>query len=172
MGEPRKLAVKLLEVVVRYAPEQSREWASAMLAELDFIEGDWPALFWSLGSAAAIARHAASNWRSWITNKKQTEEGKMSSTGKKAAGVASGAGLALLLAFAGMGLVQFIGFMFPDAGIEHMHWPHFLGAIVIPEIVFVIAAIMLWRKRPPVAVGILLMGAAIGVHVAVHFATH
>jgi len=170
MGEPRKLAAKLLEAVVRYAPEQSREWASAMLRELDFIEGDWSALFWALGSAAAITRHAAGNWRSGITNKKQTKEENMSSTGRKAAGVAVGAGLALLLAFAGMGMVQFIGFIVPN--LEHMHWPHFLGAIVIPEIVFVISAILLWRKRPPVALGILLMGAAIGVHVAVHFATH
>jgi len=172
MSTPRKLAAKLLEAVERYAPEQSREWASAMLAELDFIDGDWSALFWALGSATAIARHAAGNWRNWFSNTKHPKEEKMESTGKKTVGVLSGAGLALLLAFAGMGLVQFLGFMFPDSGIEHMQWPHFLGAIVIPEIVFVISAILLWRKRPPVAVGILLMGAAIGVHVAVHFATH
>jgi len=168
MGTPRNLAARLLTAVLRYAPPESREWASAMLRELDFIEGDWPAFFWALGSAAAIARHAASNWKSWNSNKKQTEEEKMNSTGKKAAGVASGAGLALLLAFAGMGMVQFIGFMIP--GLENLHWPHFLGAIIVPEIVFVVSAILLWRKRPPVAVGILLMGAAIGVHVAVHFA--
>lgn len=171
MGTPRNLAATLLGAAARYAPPESREWAYAMLRELDFIEEDWPALFWALGSAGAIARHAACNWRSWITNEKQTEEGKMNSNGKKIAGVASGAGLALLLAFAGMGLVEFLEFMFPSLGLGHMHWPHFIGAILIPEIVFVISAILLWRKRPPVAVGILLMGAAIGVHVAVHFAT-
>jgi hypothetical protein len=77
MGDPRKLAAKLLEAVVRYAPEESREWASAMLRELDFIEGDWSALFWALGSAAAVVRHAASNWRSWTSNKKQSEEERM-----------------------------------------------------------------------------------------------
>lgn len=172
MGTPRNLAARLLAAVLRFAPPESREWASAMLAELDFIEGDWPALLWALGSAAAIARHAAANCRSWLSNTKHPKEEKMESTGKKTVGVLSGAGLALLLAFAGMGIVQFIGFIFPDSGVEHMQWPHFLGAIVIPEIVFVISAIVLWRKRPPVALGILLMGAAIGVHVAVHFATH
>ena len=51
-----------------------------------------------------------------------------------------------------------------------MHWPHALGAIVIPEIIFVISAILLWRKRTPLAAGILLTGVAIGIHVAVHFA--
>ena len=65
MGTPRNLAARLLTAVLRYAPPESREWASAMLRELDFIEGDWPAFFWALGSAAAIARHAASNWKSW-----------------------------------------------------------------------------------------------------------
>jgi hypothetical protein len=171
MGTPRNLAARLLAAVLRLAPPESREWASAMLAELDFIDGDWPALFWALGCAAAIARHSATNWRSWFSNTKHPREEKMSSTGKKTVGVLSGAGLALLLAFAGMGLVEFLGFMFPAAGIQHLQWPHFLGAIVIPEIVFVVSAILLWRKRPPVALGILLMGAAIGVHVAVHFAT-
>jgi hypothetical protein len=48
-----------------------------MLRELDFIEGDWSALFWALGSAAAVVRHAASNWRSWTSNKKQSEEERM-----------------------------------------------------------------------------------------------
>lgn len=93
----------------------------------------------------------------------------MNSKGKKAVGVASGAGLALALALAMFALTQIIIVAFPGLGLHDMHWPHFLGAILIPEIIFVVSAIVLWRSRPPVAAGILLMGAAIGVHVAIHF---
>ena len=60
MGVPRKLAGALLSGVLRLAPEESRDWASAMLRELDFVDGDWAALLWALGSTTAILRHAAS----------------------------------------------------------------------------------------------------------------
>jgi hypothetical protein len=53
-----------------------------------------------------------------------------------------------------------------------LEWTHFLGAIVIPEIIFVVSAVLLWRKRTPVAAGILLTGIGIAIHVAVHLATH
>jgi hypothetical protein len=168
MGTPRTLAARLLRAVLRLAPEESRDWALAMLRELDFIEGDWAALFWALGSVAAVLRHAASGWRAWISGIRKSEEGQMNSTGKKAMGVASGALLALILALAGFGLVRIIGLLFPGLGVEQMHWPHFLGAIVIPEIIFVVSAILLWRKRTPIAAGILLTGIGIAIHVAVH----
>ena len=66
MGTPRTLAGKLLRAVVLLAPAESRDWANAMLRELDFIEGEWAALFWALGSATAIFRHAGRNWRKWF----------------------------------------------------------------------------------------------------------
>jgi hypothetical protein len=63
MGAPRKLATGLLRAVLRLVPEESRQWATAMLHELDFVDGDWAALFWALGSVTAILRHAASVFR-------------------------------------------------------------------------------------------------------------
>ena len=50
MSAPRKIAIKLMSAVVRYSSDESREWASAMLQELDFIDSDWEALFWTLGA--------------------------------------------------------------------------------------------------------------------------
>jgi hypothetical protein len=46
MGAPRNLAGALLRAVLRLAPAGSRDWALAMLRELDFIgagkhEGDF-----------------------------------------------------------------------------------------------------------------------------------
>jgi len=170
MGAPRRLARALLGSVLRLAPEESGEWVLAMLRELDLIDIEWSALLWALGSTVAILGHAAKGWRKWITRRKDSEEGQMNSTGKKALGFASGALLALLLALSGVGLVQIITVLFPGLGLQHLHWPHFLGAIVIPEIIFVVSAILLWRKRTPVAAGILLMGIGIGIHVALHLA--
>jgi hypothetical protein len=170
MGAPRGLAAWLLKAVVRLAPSDSRDWAFAMLRELDFIEGDWAALFWALGSAAAILRHAASNWQKWIPRKKVREEERMNSTGKKALGVASGMVLALTVALSAFGLLRLVAVLLPGVGLEHMHWTHWLGAIVIPEIIFLVSAILLWRRRTPVAAGILLTAVGIGVHVAVHLA--
>ena len=172
MGAPRKLAAALLRGVLRLAPVESREWALAMLRELDFIEGEWAALFWAMGSATAILRQAVCSWRNWISRKKATEEERMNSTGKKALGFVSGMLLALMAAFSMLGLLTFVALLFPGLGLDHMHWTHFVGAILIPEIVFVVSAILLWRKRTPVAAGILLTGIGIAIHVVVHLATH
>jgi len=170
MGAPRKLAAALLRSVLRLAPAESRDWALAMLRELDFIEGEWAALFWALGSATAILRQAVCSWRTWISRKKASGEERMNSTGKKAIGFASSALLALVVALSMFGLLRIVALLFPGLGIEHLEWTHFLGAIVVPEIIFVVSAILLWRKRTPIAAGILLIGIGIAIHVAVHFA--
>jgi hypothetical protein len=172
MGAPRKLAAALLRGVLRLAPIESRDWSLAMLRELDFIEGEWAAFFWALGSATAILRQALGSWRKWISQRKANEEERMNPTGKKAFGFASGALLALVVALSMFGLLRIVALLFPGLGIEHLHWTHFVGAILIPEIIFVVSAILLWRKRTPLAAGILFTAIGIGVHVAVHLATH
>jgi hypothetical protein len=50
----RKLAARTLIAVIRRARPEAREWAIAMLREMDFIESDWAALFWAMGSAKSI----------------------------------------------------------------------------------------------------------------------
>jgi hypothetical protein len=50
----RRLASAILSASVRRAPPAVREWGNAMLREMDFVEGDWAALFWALGSATAL----------------------------------------------------------------------------------------------------------------------
>jgi hypothetical protein len=52
----RRLASAILTTSVRWASPGVREWGSAMLREMDFVEGDWAALFWALGSATALFR--------------------------------------------------------------------------------------------------------------------
>ena len=57
MSTVRRFAAKLLRPVICHAPDESQDWANAMLRELDFIESDWAALLWALGSTTAIFRH-------------------------------------------------------------------------------------------------------------------
>ncbi len=168
MGTRRKLAQRILELVQRLAPEECREWVNAMLCELDFVDGEWSALFWATGSCLAVVRHAAFHWRNWVGRNTQKQEETVNESGRQAVGIFSGAGLALALALAMFGLTQIANTLFPG---HDVHLANFIGAIVIPEIAFIVAAVMLWRRRPPLAAGIVLMAVAIGVHVVVHVTT-
>jgi hypothetical protein len=169
MGAPRKLAGALLRGVLRLAPDESRDWASAMLRELDFVEGDWAALLWALGSATAILRHAASVWRVWLNRKSMKETG-MNNTGKKALGVGLGILSALALVGCALAGLRIISILFP--GLEHSPWAYWLAILAIPETIFVVATVMLWRIRGPVAAGILAMALVVAMHVAVHLTLH
>jgi hypothetical protein len=169
MGAPRKLATALLRGVARLAPDESRDWAGAMLRELDFVEGDWAALLWALGSAAAILRHAASVWRAWLKRKTNKEMG-MNTNGKKALGVGLGILSALALCGCAFAVLRLVGIFFP--GLEHSPWAYWLAVLAIPETIFVAATIMLWRKRGPVAAGILTTALVMALHVAVHLTLH
>jgi hypothetical protein len=169
MGAPRRLAEKLLGAVLRLAPEESREWASAMLRELDFIQGDWAALFWALGSATAILRHAASVFQVWLKTRKHQEAG-MNNTGRKALSIGLGAVSALALvgcAFAGLRLTAIL---FPGLGLDDAPWPFWLAVVILPETVLAVAIVVLWRKRGPIAAGILATALVVGLHLAVHLA--
>jgi hypothetical protein len=143
-----------------------------MLRELDFVSGDWAALFWALGSAAAIFRHAGRNWRLWLTHLNRHREERMNSTGKKAIGVVSGAVSAIMLVACAFGLLRLTDILFPSLSIANTEWTHWFSIIVIPEAIFIAAAVVLWRKRRPIAAGVLLTAVAIGLHVVIHVAGH
>ena len=46
----RKLALKISDAVVAFASPGSKEWAEGLTSEVPFIEGDWAALGWAIGS--------------------------------------------------------------------------------------------------------------------------
>jgi hypothetical protein len=50
----RKLALNISGFVVRFASPGSRNWATATLSEIEFIEDDWTALRWALGSTLIL----------------------------------------------------------------------------------------------------------------------
>lgn len=94
----------------------------------------------------------------------------MNGTGKKALGVGMGALSALMLIGCAFAVLRIADILFPSLGIRHMEWTHWLGVLIIPEAIFITAAVLLWKKKGPVAVGILTFGLAMALHVAVHFA--
>jgi hypothetical protein len=55
----RGLASTILTAAVRRASPPMREWGSAMLREMDFVESDWAALRWALGVVAVLLKHVA-----------------------------------------------------------------------------------------------------------------
>ncbi len=94
----------------------------------------------------------------------------MNNTGKKALGVGLGilSALALLgCLFAGL---RIISILFPGLELEHSSWAYWLAVMAIPEAIFVAATVFLWRKKGPVAAGILAVGLAMALHVGVHLA--
>jgi hypothetical protein len=54
MTNLRRFALKILNVTVRLASPGARDWANAMSRELDFIENDWTALRWAVGSTKIV----------------------------------------------------------------------------------------------------------------------
>jgi hypothetical protein len=171
MSFPRKIATGLLRAVLRASSEESREWAAAMLQELEFIEGDWEALFWALGSTTAIFRHSGGRIWVWLGRRFEYEEGRMNDFQKRAVGVISGVGIAAAVTICFMVLVHGSAQIF---GFTHSPWMvkfAMLMAIVM-EVLFVFTVVALWRKRRPMAVGILLAAILLGTHFAMYMSTH
>jgi hypothetical protein len=172
MAAIRKLASRLLRAVARHSSSATQDWANAMFRELDFVESDWAALFWALGSAAAIFRHSVPRaLRAWLEKRRDPSEGSpKESIGKKAAGVTAGIVIVVAVTSLAFVLVRQLFYAFPAWDLGSMPW--WVGMIVIPEMIFVVAAVVLWRKRKSMATGILLSAIVLAVHFVVHVATH
>lgn len=94
----------------------------------------------------------------------------MKDMGKKAAGVGAGIGIALGVCVCAWGLVWLMFYLFPKWDLGPMPW--WVGMVVIPETIFGVAVVTLWRKRRPMAIGILLLGITLVTHFAIHAANH
>jgi len=146
-----------------------------MLRELDFVESDWAAVLWALGSMRAIFRHAVPrSLRDWLA-KHAAREGERTPKGmaRKAAGLASGVFISGgVLAACIFGLSMLSSLFVPEWQLNQRAWAQWLALLGIPETIFLITAVVLWRKRRTVAAGILLGAVTLITHVIVHIATH
>jgi hypothetical protein len=164
----------LLRAVVRRSSSDSLDWANAMLRELDFIESDCAALFWALGSTTAIFKHSVPRGlRAWFGKHSHQEEGLiLKYISKNAKGTVSGVVIAFGVLASAFGLVRLSFLLFPGSDLERVQWAEFLAVIVIPETIFIVGAVALWRKRRSIAVGIVVSAITLGAHVVVHLTTH
>ena len=171
----RKFAVKLLNGVTRNSQPQNQGWGNAMLRELDFIDSDWASLMWALGGTTAILKHSvAITARGWVRQQiDRRGEWTPKNVVKKVAGLASGVGISAgVLAVSIVGVSRLLSAVISTRKFEHLHWLGWLPVLVIPEGIFAIAAIALWRKRRDMAGGIVLGAVALGLHVIVYVTTH
>lgn len=167
---PRRIAIGLLRAALCFSSAESKEWASAMLRELDFIESDWSALLWALGSTTAVFWHSGRQLLTEFGNLLAFKEEKVNDNQKRIFGVAGGVGAGFFLAVGSFGLLLVILHAFFDPG--RMPFLTQLTIVGVPEIIFAVIAVKLWRKRRPMAVGILASAILLGAHVVTHLATH
>jgi hypothetical protein len=73
---------------------------------------------------------------------------------------------------AAFGLVRLLLVIFPAPTLKGVESVQMLAVIVVPETIFVVAAVALWRKRRPMAVGLVLSAVTLVAHVVVHLTTH
>ncbi len=172
MSALREFAIRWLRAVVRRAPPGSRPWAGAMLRELDFIESDWAALRWALGSTAAICRHSAREWKTWFKGRDREEETTMKDTAIKVVGVLLGVCIAVgVMAVGALGVHGVIFRIFPGLAHGAVPWPVWIVSLLV-EALLVVGAVKLWQKRRPMAVGILLTAVVFATHFVMYFARH
>ncbi|QNI30737.1 hypothetical protein H7849_16620 [Alloacidobacterium dinghuense] len=169
MSRVRGFAKWLLEFVLRSAPRHCEQWARAMLHELDFIEGDWAALFWALGSVAAIFRHCG---RELVRmGFRRREEADMKETAKNVGWVFAGVVLSAVLVVCAAMLFHLAEYFYPPMN-QSIPWPTWLVVFFLPETLFVIGTVRLWHKRKPMAVGVLLAALIFATHFAMHIVSH
>jgi len=166
----RKAASRWLSFVSGYLPSSSREWANAMLREADFVEGDWRALLWTLGSTAALWRYSiALELRA--LNKNFCEQ---LSAKRMARGMFS------MLCGAGVAAIFLSVCVAALSGVLHAPWfdpaqqklADRMLVVVIPETAYLASMLALWRRRRTFAVGILGAGVLLLAHAIAHFAAH
>jgi hypothetical protein len=154
----------LLEWMVERAGAGTREWARAMLGELDEVEGDWAALFWALGGVGAVVR--GSVW-GWLKRQVTFKEGMtMSDVAKKVVGLLAGVGVAMVMMVT-MAVVLHIAFhVFPGFGPGRGPMGMWLGIAAVVEVLFVGTVVGLWKRQRAMAVGVLVMTVLVTAHMA------
>ncbi len=175
MSMARRLAYRLLNSVVRHASPDGQDWASAMLRELDFVESDWGALLWALGSTTALFRHSVPRQLRARLEKffGTTERGMLKNIKKMTAGMLWGVVIAsLVLTISLLGLLRAAPLLFPEWHVGHARFVQWLAIVGIPEAVFMATAVALWRRKRPMAAGVLLAAMVLMTHAIIHGLTH
>ena len=169
MSVIRRAALRLLRAVIRRSPAQSREWGEAMLRESDFVEGDWLALRWVLGSIAALCRHSIS-----------VELGVLRRKCREFSLKRIAAGMFPMLSGAAVALVFLSVCVAAFSVLVHASWfdhaqeklADRLLIVAVPETAYLAGVLALWRRRKTFAMGLLALGVLLMAHAIMHYASH
>jgi hypothetical protein len=140
-----------------------------MLRETDFVENDWSALRWALGSMAALCRTSVS-----VELRALDRECRELSVKRIAQGTLPLlSGVAAALIFLSICVAIFSALLraswFEPA---QQRLVDRLLIVAVPETVYLAGVLVLWRRRKTIAVGILGSGVLLIVHAIIHFASH
>jgi hypothetical protein len=123
-----------------------------MLGELDYVEDDWSAFFWALGSIGVLLRFSTIQL---LLNPKWRDKSMIRHTGQ----VLLGAAVAGIVCIAGsllcMTLLKVAGLQLSEVRI-----PQRLIFIFLLEVAYGVIATAQWRRRKFVSVGVSLAGLA------------
>ena len=146
-----------------------------MLRELNFVESDWGALRWALGSTTALFRHSVPRQLRARFEPLFGPLGRVTlkHIGMRTVGMVSGVAIAggVLTLFV-QSCLRLVATVFSTWQLGHAPLLAFLIVTVIPETAFIVIAVALWRRQRSMATGILLAAMIFAAHVIVHVATH
>ena len=140
----------MLSLAAACAPAKFADWARAMLGELDYVEDDWSAFFWALGSIGVLLRFSTiqllliPKWR----DKSMIRHTGQVLLGAVVAGIVCMAGSLVCIA-----LLKVAGLQLSDVRMSQR-----LIFIFLLEVTYVVIATAQWRRRKFVSVGVSLAG--------------
>jgi len=164
----RRAASRVLHFIVRHSPAESRRWGDAMLREMDFVDDDWAALCWALGSTVAISRRSlmqrlrnARDSDAWSVN------GFRRWLPRVSVGIAAAAAI-LTLSIGALSTFAHSSWFDPS----HGQLVDRVFIVAIPSAIYAFCAVALWRSRKREASGILAAGAILVAHSIMYFVTY
>ena len=146
-----------------------------MLREMDFIATDWGAWRWALGSTTAIFRYSIlEGLRTWADGHSvRSREALIRAIGRSAGGLA----LAVVFCTGVLGacifaLTRVSPLLFPEWHIARLQWAQWMSVLGMPEVIFAVTAVALWRKRKTISAGILFCAITLFAHFLMYVSTH
>jgi hypothetical protein len=146
----RRITSRLLSLAAACAPAKFAEWARAMLGELDYVEDDWSAFFWALGSIAVLLRFSTIQL---LLIPKWRDKSMIRHTGQ----VLLGAVVAGIVCMAGS-LVCIASLKVAGLQLSDVRMSQRLMFIFLLEVTYVVIATAQWHRRKIVSVGVSLAG--------------
>lgn len=171
----RKLALRFLLAVINHSSADRKDWGTAMLRELDFVQTDWEALVWALGSAGVLLRYSIPDRVRSLVSKgvglwqQQSLETICGKAVEFTIGLLVSAGVLFGSVYGLRGLAPLL---FPGWHVEDSAWAQCFAVVFVPETIFVSGAVVLWWRRRVVAKGILLGALTLLTHFVMYVTTH